>query len=371
MRWPAAAALSVTLTLGPLLAGCGGDSVAVADPDEEVVLQPAAARGPDPYTASSARAVSAPPPGEAAAQDMTSRTPTRGHTLRTLSGATPGLYGGTRDIGSCDMGAQLALLRRDTARADAFARGAGISRADLPGFLRELTPVVLRADTRVTNHAYRNRSADAYQAVLQAGTAVLVDRHGAPRVRCACGNPLKPPVAAKGGVIHQGRPWGGYQAGRVVVVKPTPQVMDSLLIVNVGNSTWIDRRTGSDGEQDRRPEVIPPVTPDDIYTYPPAPDPGDTAVPDPADPTATDCATPPGTGEPDAATAPGGCPPEVPSDPGSLPPVDPPGESAPLPADPDAPTDPDTPSDEDIVPSDPELVLPPEEEATEPDTFAG
>ena len=53
----------------------------------------------------------------------------------------------------------------------------------------------LRADTRVTNHGFVDGHATALQSVLQAGTAVLVDDHGRPRVKCGCGNPLLDPVA--------------------------------------------------------------------------------------------------------------------------------------------------------------------------------
>ncbi|MGH3907098.1 MAG: DUF6777 domain-containing protein, partial [Pseudonocardiaceae bacterium] len=42
-------------------------------------------------------------------------------------------------------------------------------------------------DTRVTNHGYRDGKATDRQAVLQAGTAVLVDEKGRPRVKCGCG----------------------------------------------------------------------------------------------------------------------------------------------------------------------------------------
>ena len=57
-------------------------------------------------------------------------------------------------------------------------------------FLGSLTPVTLRTDTAVTNHGFRDGSATAFQSVLQAGTGVLVDAQGLPRVRCYCGNPL-------------------------------------------------------------------------------------------------------------------------------------------------------------------------------------
>jgi hypothetical protein len=49
----------------------------------------------------------------------------------------------------------------------------------------------------VTNHAFLNGRVIAYQAILQAGTAVLVDKYGRPVARCRCGNPLTEAVYYK------------------------------------------------------------------------------------------------------------------------------------------------------------------------------
>ncbi len=352
-RYSAAMTLSVALSLGLLMSGCGGDSSAATDTDTEVFLTPVAAPGPDPFTTSTARSLSAPEPP--APSGSATSPPSRGQTLRTVSGATPGLYGGTQSIGSCDVEQQITLLNADEAKAEAFAKGAGISEGSIPAFLRGLTSVVLRADTRVTNHGYQGGSAESYQAVLQAGTSVLVDEHGAPRVRCACGNPLKPPVAVEGAVVQKGTVWTGYRPDQVVVVKPAAQELDSLVIVNIVNNTWIERKAGSDGEQDKRPEVLPPVAPDDIFTYPPVqPDqPDDPATPStPSEPVVP--------GDPSDGTSP--VDPPVPNDPNVAPPVDPPSEELP-PVDPGVPTD-------GGFPPDPDLLLPSELPA-EPVRFEG
>ena len=52
--------------------------------------------------------------------------------------------------------------------------------------------MLLRADTRVTTFSLTDGAVTAQQAVLQAGTAVLVDERGLPRLRCASGSPLPP-----------------------------------------------------------------------------------------------------------------------------------------------------------------------------------
>ena len=64
-------------------------------------------------------------------------------------------------------------------------------------YIRGLRSVTLTRDTRVTNHSFVGERAVGFQAILQAGTAVLVDEKGVPVVRCRCGNPLLEPVYIK------------------------------------------------------------------------------------------------------------------------------------------------------------------------------
>ncbi|MFD4317107.1 DUF6777 domain-containing protein [Streptomyces sp. NPDC058548] len=277
----ALAALAASL----LLAGCtsvwegsrGGAQPAAAGSTQDVLLQPLAAQGPDPFTESSARAtahVSSPARGPE----------TDGAQVREVTGSTPGLYGGTRAEGSCDVEQQVTFLSADQDRARAFAEAAGIPETNLADWLRGLTPVVLRSDTRVTNHGYREGRANAFQSVLQTGTAVLVDQYGSPRVRCACGNPLRTPAAVRDG-IHQGEPWDGFDPDRVIVVRPTTTVVTSLVIVNNADRSWIERATGSDGAQDRKPAVEPDCDPDACALADATPESRpDGATPDPSAP---------------------------------------------------------------------------------------
>ncbi|MGW3106533.1 DUF6777 domain-containing protein [Streptomyces sp. NPDC001100] len=268
-------ATACALSAALLVAGCGGahgmrSSGEAAKASGEVFLQPVAAQGPDPFTDSTATAPSTPPRVTRTPQPMpTVSTPTApaspsaGRT-RTISGATPGLYGGTARTGSCDVERQIAYLTRDQAKAGAFAQAEGISRSAIPGYLRGLTSVVLRADTQVTNHGFRDARVTGFQSVLQAGTAVLVDNRGVPRVRCACGNPLKAGVAG-GNSGGSGRGWSGYRPAEVVVVTPAPQVITDITIVDVVDSTWIERPLGHRGPHHdhvvRPPVHVPPTRP--------------------------------------------------------------------------------------------------------------
>ncbi|MEU0374801.1 DUF6777 domain-containing protein [Streptomyces sp. NPDC006283] len=268
------------LCAGSLVAGCGGDSE--GEGKTELVLQPLAAEGPDPYTASTVTAGAPPalPPVQSAPKSPSGG----GVTLRTLSGATPGLYAGAQQVAACDRERQAGLLAADKNKARAFAEGAEAESTHLGAFLRTLTPALLRADTRVTSHGLRDGSAEPYQAVLQAGTAVLVDQYGAPRVRCASGAPLKPPVAAKAEVVNKGEPWPGYRADRTIVIKPSVQVVNNLLLVSVVDNGWIERPSGTEGEDDARPAVLPPVDPDEVFTDLSRTDPGAPAGAEPAAP---------------------------------------------------------------------------------------
>ncbi|MFE2733817.1 DUF6777 domain-containing protein [Streptomyces sp. NPDC059349] len=279
------AALAISAAL--LVAGCSGDSGNDASADKgELFLQPVAGTGPDPFTGSTAKTTETPAPVTRTPQPPspsgTASASTQG--MHPVDGATPGLYGGTQSVGSCDVEKQVTFLTADPTKERAFAGAEGISAASVPGFLRGLTPVVLRADTRVTNHGYRSGEATSYQAVLQAGTAVLVDDRGMPRVRCACGNPLGPPVAFKGTPNTQGQQWSGYRPAQVVVVTPAPKVITNIVIVNITNNTWVERKVGDDGQHDKRvpPPPMPKPQPSGSSASPPTSPPPSSASPSPS-----------------------------------------------------------------------------------------
>ncbi|MER5178389.1 DUF6777 domain-containing protein [Streptomyces sp. NPDC002896] len=259
----AAFAISTALLVagGAGLTGCAATgSASAVDGEDELRLQPVAEAGPDPFTGSTAASTATPSPATPSPEPPTpSGTATSDvERLRSVDGSTPGLYGGTLSESSCDVEKQVRFLASDPAKTRAFARVVGVAQGDLPSYLRGLTPVVLRADTRVTNHGFRNGQATGFQAVLQAGTAVLVDNRGLPRVRCACGNPLTPPVATRTNPVVKGQTWRGYRPQQVVVVTPAPKLIVNITIVNIVNNTWIERKAGSDGDRDRT--VPPPAT---------------------------------------------------------------------------------------------------------------
>ncbi|MGW2260510.1 DUF6777 domain-containing protein [Streptomyces sp. NPDC001780] len=311
------AALLALLAGVLVVAGCGGDDGArEATVDaKELYLQRATAREPAPFTPSTAADPPRPVPGPERSPARRGALESGGgatlpvRTARALPGSTPGLYAGVRSAATCDVERQIRYLTEEPVTARAFAEGAGITPAVLPGYLRGLTPVSLRADTRVTNHAFRGGTATAFQAVLQEGTAVMVDDRGLPRVRCACGSPLGRPVATRGQVRHKGGKWASYRPDRVVVVRPAPQAVTSLIIADLAGEAWIERRTGTDGESDAFPEAPPAYGPGADITDPSAVRPPGAPLPE----------APPGTGrERPSAGDSSGDGPWTPGDPGSV-----------------------------------------------------
>ncbi len=147
-------------------------------PVSDYVFQPNNALGPDPFGPSFA--------------NYTLEVPTEDLSSGTVSSDTSGLYGGTGE-NSCDVEAMIEFLMNNPDRAAAWAGVQGIAVDEIPDYLRSLTAVVLLENTLVINHGYSEGEAVPFLAVLEAGTAVLVDDDGIPRVRCACGNPLTPP----------------------------------------------------------------------------------------------------------------------------------------------------------------------------------
>jgi len=235
--------------------GGGGDSASGGN----VRLEAAGETGPNPFTESTAEESSPPP----STPNVSRNDESPGSAYR-VNGAQPGLYGGTRNVASCDVEQQIHVLGRDSTKNRAFASVAGVEPGQVPGYLRSLTPVQLRVDTRVTNHGYVDGSASSYQAILQAGTAVLVDARGVPRVRCACGNPLTPPAQNQSSMKVTGDAWPGFRASNTVVVEPAPQVVKVFVIYDPEHKEWIKRHEGDDtGKQDKKtkpPKDSPTIT---------------------------------------------------------------------------------------------------------------
>jgi TIR domain len=214
-----------------------------------------------------------------------------------VTGDTEGLYGGTRRGTSCDTAKLVAFLQAHPDKGAAWAGVLKLTLQQIPSFVAELTPLILRADTRVTNHGFKNGKVTSFPSIFQAGTAVLVDKQGVPVVKCYCGNPLTPPrpVAHR----YQGNAWPGFDAQKVIVIKPAPTAVKTLTVVDQTTGKKFSKETGAkvppanpeqpeqtDGTASPKPTDSPTV--DDT----PPPTPTETAISDDtASPTPTETAT--------------------------------------------------------------------------------
>jgi hypothetical protein len=178
------------------------------------------------------------------------------NTAGSFPGNTPGLYGGSLNNASCDPAAMVAFLQANPDKAAAWAGVLGIAVADIPGYVARLTPVILRSDTYVTNHGYANGKATTLLSVLQAGTAVLVDAFGVPRVKCYCGNPLTP-AAAPGQPRFAGPTWPGFAGANITVIQSTTVVIDTFTLVNPLTNEVFERPAGTTGASDRPTGTLP------------------------------------------------------------------------------------------------------------------
>ncbi|MGW3242382.1 DUF6777 domain-containing protein [Streptomyces sp. NPDC001070] len=217
----------------------------------EIFLQNAAAAGPDPFTPSTA--------GKSGTAVTPTITPNEssapGGTLK-VSGAHPGLYSGKQNEAACDVEKQIAYLTKDPARGKAFADTLHVKQSDLPSHLRSLTPVQLNWDTRVTSHGFKDGKVTDYQAILQAGTPVLVDNRGVPAVRCTCGNPLTAPDAVNGTPTYSGRQWDTFRAAGLVAVVPSDKPMKTLTLYDQDSKRWFERPSGKvEGKHDHKVET--------------------------------------------------------------------------------------------------------------------
>jgi hypothetical protein len=245
----------------------------------DVSLQPVSSTGADPFM---------PPAGT----NSTNVTPPP-NTGGTVSGSAVGLFGGTLNQSTCDAGKMIAFLQAHPDKAAAWATVLGIQTGDIPKFIGELTPAILRSDTFVINHGFANGHATDVPSVLQAGTAVLVNAFGFPVTRCFCGNPLTKPTV----FIHinfTGPRWTTFSTTNITVIQSTTVVVNQFTMVEPTTNVSFDRPRGTDGQQDTN--VTQPST-----TGPPPIGPAPSPTPSSVPPTT---AAPPGSPQTGAPVVP-------------------------------------------------------------------
>lgn len=181
-------------------------------------------------------------------------------------GQLAGLYGGTLNKSSCDKSALIRFLtgKGNGPKAAAWAGVRGIRVKDIPAHIKKLTPVLLRNDTRVRNHGFRKGLATVFEALLEAGIAVLVDDFGQPVVKCNCGNPLSEPIKGVDDfkVDIPDKEWQRkYSKKKVTVVKPNRgKRVRRFYLADVAGGKGIGRPAGTDSTRDVK-LAAPPAPP--------------------------------------------------------------------------------------------------------------
>ncbi|MBH0119879.1 hypothetical protein I0Q12_10280, partial [Rhodococcus sp. CX] len=170
-----------------------------------------------------------------------------------VAGDRPALYGGSLERELCDRQELVDSLEQDPAKIEAWLGVLKVT--DAREYVRKLTPVLLRADTRVTVHEYRSGTVVPVQSVLEAGTVVLVDDRGTPKVRCARGTPLTAPVLTPAPELT-GDGWEGLDPKRLFVVQPAATSVPQLTVVDISTGDLLPVPIGAGP---RQPAPAPPA----------------------------------------------------------------------------------------------------------------
>ncbi len=249
------------------------DGDEIAQKPGEIFLEEASSPGQNPFGSLRGTPISVTTTTSRASTTTTAATTSTAGgatSMATVSGGERGLYGGSLDTRVCDPEGQIRFFQDNRQVAVAFVQalntdptlkwsgGTQVSIDQLPEYIRTLTPVTLMNDTRVTNHGYRNGRATALQSILQAGTAVMVDTYGVPRVKCNCGNPLAPPVPVTATPVYTGPQWPTFNPANVVVVNQTNVTINVFVLQNTDSAGTIERTPGSDGTDVELPPITAP-----------------------------------------------------------------------------------------------------------------
>lgn len=226
-RWWVVAGISTSIAV--VAASAAVALTTTEPPSPDVGLIGAAELGTDPFIPPATGPIPTEPPAPGGiSADLPPAGP--GPTITAIPAATPGLYAVSGATRLCETITDSVLA--DSSDAQAFAAAIGVAPSELPRFLTQLTPVVLRLDTRVSSTGSTAASPATTQAVLEAGTAVLIDPQGVPRVRCRGANPLGPATLTESQPRYVGTAWPGFEASRLASITPAPSTLSSIEVLD-------------------------------------------------------------------------------------------------------------------------------------------
>ena len=162
-------------------------------------------------------------------------------------GTTPGMYGASRSGEVCDVGLLAQALAANPVAREAWETVLGIDAGSFAEHLDGLTPVVLLRDTTVTDHGLDRARIVARSAILQRGTAVLVDETGSLQVRCVSGSPLRTAAPIPSGVAVEGTPWSGFSLERVQTIPAAARATSQFVLVDLDTGFALHRASGATG----------------------------------------------------------------------------------------------------------------------------
>jgi hypothetical protein len=223
---------------------------------ERILMQSSDRPGDDTFTSSVAQA------------SVTSRLPSSipdAGTPGRFSGSSDGFYAATRGTSGCDASELGTLLKASPGKARSWAAAARVAAADITPYINSLTPAFTRADIRVTDYGLVGDRPVGRQAVMGAGTAVLLDRTGVPRVRCISGNPLGPPRTVPSNAGYIGSGWAGFRPDAAIVVQPASEPLSAFILFDVATGQNFARIPGSvaliDVDKPQAPTVLKVLQP--------------------------------------------------------------------------------------------------------------
>ncbi|MGB2940459.1 MAG: DUF6777 domain-containing protein, partial [Candidatus Dormiibacterota bacterium] len=223
-----------------ILGGAGGGYLILNANASDVTLEQASTQSAQPFQPSVTAPSTAPSASPSAA------TPSTAPAVAPKGPNGVAIYGGSGNNRICDKQKLIDFLTTHPSEAAAWASVEGISTAQIPDFIRQLSPEILSQDVRVTNHGFSNGRATTYQSVFQAGTAVLVNQYGYPVVRCLCGNPLTPPTSNQR-VRYTGNRWPGFNQTTIIIYVAPPGNVPNVPTSAPGGGIQLPAIGGIDG----------------------------------------------------------------------------------------------------------------------------
>jgi len=167
----------------------------------------------------------------------------------------------------CDTKALVEALSEDPGARDAWLGLMGIDKDAIEASIAAMTPLVLTRDTAVSNSRYEGGEGVWFQAVLQAGTPVLVDSSGVPRIKCSCGNPLGP--SSRDGRTDSdyiGEGWDRFDPDNVITIKAAKGDLKNLETVDLSTgkaaTTSVGGTISLDGYLVQNDDGVSVVSPD-------------------------------------------------------------------------------------------------------------